>query len=206
MAFRDSEGGFTLVELLSSIAIFAVVSTGFYSVLFSVQQGSKTSRATTTISSEARLGFNRMVRDTREGEQIETANPTSFTVRVDYESDGLGPQILNYSKSGDRILLDGETLMKGVDCVRAGDGTCSQDVFHYTSNRLEYDWDTDGVTTWQELDESSSSAHGVVGVGNNDGQLNTELPFITDVTFALMVGSGGGNTQFIAQAQLRNRR
>lgn len=195
-----------MVELLASIGIFALVSTGFYSVLFSVQRGSVTSRATTTVSSEARLGFNRMVRDTREGQEIESATPTSYTVRVDYDSDGLGPQILTYSKSGDKIMLDGETLMKGVDCVRADGGGCSQDVFHYTSNRLEYDWNTDGVTTWQELDESSSSAHGVVGVGNNDGLLNAELPFITDVTFALMVESGSAETQFIAQAQLRNRR
>jgi type II secretory pathway component PulJ len=195
-----------MVELLAAMGIFAIVSTGFYSVLFSVQRGSRDTRATTAISGEARLGFNRMVRDTREGQQIESATPTSFTVRVDYESDELGPQVLTFSKSGSSILLDGETLMKGVDCLRAADDTCSQDVFHFTSNRLEYDWNGDGVTTWQELDQSASSTHGVVGVGNNDGELNVELAFISDVTFALQLGSAGDVTQFMAQAQLRNRR
>ncbi len=206
MGSREPEAGFTLVELLATMAIFALVSVGFYSVLFSVSRGSRDSRDTTIVAGEARLGFNRMVRDTREGEELEAATPTSFRVRVDFENDGVGPQVLTFSKSGGALLLDGEVLMRGVDCIRAEDGTCAQDVFHFTSNRLEYDWDGDGVTSWQELDASASPAHGVVGVGNNDGQLNEELPFVSDVTFALDVTSGDATTQFVAQAQLRNRR
>ena len=186
--------------------IFALVSSAFYAVMFTVKSGTRRSRNVAVVSEEARLGFNRMVRDTREGQELTAASTNSFTVRVDYENDGLGPQTLTFAKSGNTITLNGEKLMDGVDCIKNGAGACRQSVFRYTSNRLEYDWNKDGITTWQELDISSSSTYGVVGVGNNDGTLNVELPFITDVTFALRVTKGGTNSDFIAQAQLRNRR
>jgi prepilin-type N-terminal cleavage/methylation domain-containing protein len=204
VARRDA--GFTMMELLVAMFIFALVSSAFYTVMFTVKSGTRRSRNVAVVSEEARLGFNRMVRDTREGQELTAGSTNSFTVRVDYENDGLGPQTLTFSKSGSTIQLNSEKLMDGVDCIKNTGGACRQSVFRYTSNRLEYDWNADGITTWQELDISSSPTYGVVGVGNNDGVLNVELPFITDVTFALQVTQGGTNSNFIAQAQLRNRR
>ena len=199
------EAGFTMIELLVTIAIFAVVSTSMYSVLFAVQRGANDARSVAAVSEEARLGFNRMVRDTREGTELTNAEPNTYTVLVDFENDGLGPQSLTFSKAGDEIRLNGETLIDGVDCIR-DDGTCVQDVFHYTSNELAYDWDGNGVTTWNELDESADPTHGVVGVGNNDGVLNVELAHLTDVMFAIEVENDGSRGELIVSAQLRNRR
>lgn len=204
MRFRDRQAGVTMVELLVAIGIFSIVSVSFYSVLFAVQRGSNDSREVARVSEEARLGFNRMVRDTREGLELTAASPTEYTVHVDYE-DAEGVQVLTFKKTGNEIRLNNETLMEGVDCIRQST-TCVQDVFRYTSNRLEFDWNADGVTTWQELDASAAPAHGVVGVGNNDGQLNVELPFVTDVMFALEVVNGDSEGELIASAQLRNRR
>ncbi len=204
---RNRQGGFTIVELLSAMLVFSVISAGFYSVMFSVVKGSNDARSVSDVSEEARMGFNRMVRDTREGAEILAASPTSFTVSVDYGNDNLGPQEITFSKSGDRLLLNGEELIEGVDCLRpTPSSACSQDPFVYSSNRLEYDWNRNGVTSWQELDASASSTHGVVGVGNNDGQLNMELVLITDVTFGFRISSGGASGRLIAQAQLRNGR
>ncbi len=204
---RTRQAGFTLVELLMAMMIFSIVSVGFYSVMFSVVKGSDDARSVANVSEEARMGFNRMVRDTREGSQITAASPNSYTVRVDFENDNLGPQSITFSKSGQRVLLNGEELIQGVDCLRATPTSpCSQDVFVFASNRLEYDWNRNGVTSWQELDASASSTYGVVGVGNNDGVLNMELAFITDVTFAFDVSSGDASSRLIAQAQLRNGR
>ena len=200
-----SETGVTMVELLVAIGIFAVVSVSFYSVLFAVQRGANNARSVAEVSEEARLGFNRMVRDTREGLELIAADPTSFRVSVDFENDGLGPQDLTFSKVGDEIRLNGETLIDGVDCIRES-GACVQDIFRYTSNELAYDWDGSGVTSWEELDASASSTYGVVGVGNNDGQLNVELAYVTDVTFAIEVNDGDSSGELIASAQLRNRR
>jgi prepilin-type N-terminal cleavage/methylation domain-containing protein len=204
---RSREEGFTMVELLVAMAVFAVVSTSFYAVLFAVQRGSEDARSTAAVSEEARLGFNRMVRDTREGLELLSGSPTQFTVRVDYENDDLGPQDLTFKKNGNELQLNDETLIEGVDCIRQTEsGPCVQNVFRYTSNRLEFDWNSDGITTWQELDSSSAPAHGVIGVGNNDGLLNLELPFVTDVMFALQVSNDGADGDLVASAQLRNRR
>ena len=204
---RRNEAGFTLIEMLTAMAIFAVVSVSFYQVMFSVVQGSDYAQAVATVSEEARMGFGRMVRDTREGQEITAGSPNSYTVVVDYENDNLGPQDLTFEKVGDQILLNGELLMDGVDCLRPeGGGSCSQDVFRYTSNQLEYDWNKDGITTWQELDEASDPSHGVLGVGNNDDQLNDELTFVSDITIAMSVSSGDAEGRLIALAQLRNRR
>ena len=206
MIHRD-ESGFTLIELLASMMIFSIVSAGFYSVMFSVVEGSDDARSVASVSEEARMGLNRMVRDTREGSELTAASAASFTVRVDFENDAAGFQNLTFSKSGDRILLDGEELVDGIDCLRTTEGgPCQQDVFRFTSDRLQYDWNRDGITTWQELDQSSSAAHGVVGVGNNDGILNVELEFLSNVTFALSVSDDDAASRFIAEAQLRNRR
>ena len=204
---KRDERGFTLVEMMVAIAVFATLSIGFFSVMFSVSKGSDKSRDIAQVSEEARLGFNRMLRDTREALELTAASATSFSVQVDFEGDGLGPQALTFAKNGDTIQLNGEKLIEGVDCLRTNPtGPCQQDVFRFSSNRLEYDWNGDGITTWQELDDSSHPSHGVVGIGNNDDVLNIELASLTDVTFALSVESGTSTSRLIAQAQLRNRR
>ena len=204
---KRNEQGFTLVEMLTAMMVFGVVSVSFYQVMFSVVRGSDRAQSVAAVSEEARMGFNRMVRDTREGQELTAAAPDEFTVRVDYENDELGPQLLTYAWNGQDILLNGELLMRGIDCLRADEGgPCSQEVFTYTSNELEYDWDRNGVTTWQEIDEASDPSHGIVGVGNNDDLLNAEVSFLTDVTIALSVTSGGSDGRLLAQAQLRNKR
>jgi hypothetical protein len=177
--------------------------------MLSVVRGSDDSRSVAAVSEEARVGLNRMVRDTREGSELTAASGNSFTVRVDFENDGLGPQNLTFAKVGNEIRLDGEELVDGIDCLRSGDSPsnpCQQDVFVFTSDRLQYDWNKNGITTWQELDASASSAHGVVGIGNNDGVLNVELEFLSNVTIAVSVSDGDAQSRFIAEAQLRNRR
>ena len=204
---RHDDRGFTMVEMLTAMAIFAAVSVSFYQVMFSVTRGSDRAQSVAAVSEEVRFGFNRMVRDTREGQELTAALPEEFTVQVDYENDNLGPQLLTFSWNGQDLLLNGEVLMRGVDCIRPAEGDpCSQDVFRYTSNELEYDWNRDGVTTWEEIDEASDPSHGIVGVGNNDDQLNVEVPLLTNVVFALSVESGGSEGRLVAEAQLRNTR
>lgn len=210
---RD-EGGFTLVEILVALSIFAVVSTGFYMVLFQSADGAATARNVTGVTQEAQLGFNRMVRDTRQAERVTAADPNSFTIEVDFDGDGaITPaeqtnsqgdfEVLtySYSNSAHEIRLNGETLMKGVHCLTKADGSCYP-VFDYSSDHLEYDANQDGITTWQELDSS-----GVAGVGNSDGILDgPELPYITNVSFGMRVQEGGSSATFADQVQLRNER
>lgn len=212
-----SEAGFSLIEMLVGISLLAVATTAIMGVLFSVGRGANTSRDVVRVSEEARLGFNRMVRDTREGEEIVSATSTRYRVQIDFNADGVVTPQPNPNPVGDHeditfewdessmtVKINGETLMRKVDCLRAS-SSCSRDVFTYSSDRLEYDWNRDGTTEWSELDEAPT--HGVVGVGNNNDVLDgAELPFISNITYAFDLQDGGAESEFFTEAQLRNLR
>lgn len=212
------ESGFTLVELLVTMVVLSVATVAMYQILFNVAEGARTTESLARISDEARLGFNRMVRDTREGQEIRSVtmtNPFGFTVAVDFDGNGVITGAPDENSSGDQeeltysfdsssgqIRLNGELLMSGAGCV----GACSSSApFDYASQDLRYDWNADGLTTWQELDEAP--AHGVVGVGNDNDVLDSfELPHVTSVTFRFQVTKGDSSSSFYARAQLRNKR
>ncbi len=209
--FDRSQAGYTIVEVLVAMLVFSIVSVGFYQVLFGQARGADVIRANAGVGEEARLGFARMVRDTREGDIITAASPTSFTVRVNFNGDAYyenpnpngDAEILTYAfnEAAGTITLNGEVLMRGVS--RAGDPP--KDVFSYTSNFLDYDRSpADGTTTWLELDGAAS--YGFTGVGNGNGVLDSgELPYLTTVSFALEVTDQGRSTEFFATSQMRNR-
>ena len=208
------QGGFTLVELLVGILLLSIVSFGFYSVLFSSARSADTSRAVTKVSEEARLGFSRMVRDTRQGRELIAATDTSYTVEVDFDGDGAialagttnsqgDYEVLTFSfnEGANTVSLNGEVLMRRVQCV--GSSPCKP--FTYTSNRLQYDWSKNGITEWKELDQAPT--FGVIGVGNKNDTLDSkELPFVSNVTYELKVVEKNSSTDYIAEAQLRNLR
>lgn len=210
---RREESGFTLIETLFTIATFSIVAVSFYQVLFTQSRGADLTRRITQLTDEARLGFNRMVRDTREGDYLAAATPTSFTVHVNYDGDGTyeNPneagdyEVLTYAydAAARRITLNGSVLMTDVYPANHP-ATPAQDVFTYASNNLEYDWGGDGRTTWYDLDQAS--VYGVTGVGDASGTLTpAEVPHLTTVGFALAVGTGNQVTAFHAKAQMRNR-
>lgn len=244
MGFSDphrGEAGFTLVEILVAIGILSFISAGFMMVMLSANRGSNTARDVAEVSAEARLGFNRLLRDVRQASAIEplpAPGPTGFRIFVDYDGNQIRPtpaatdlnadgdyEVLTYTFHPDaqEIRLNGEVLMEGTDCPRAPSGACSQsltgsapwaatygaappNVFGYLSNRLEYDWNKDGVTTWQELDTASTHPGGV-GVGNNNGILDgPELRYVSSIAFDLVVRNGDSESRFTAEAQLRNQR
>lgn len=199
------ENGFTLTELLVVMGLFSVIIVSFYSVMFSGQRGATTAQDVSRISQEARLGFNRMVRDAREAGVLNAATPTSFTVSVDFDGDGeysgADFEIVTYSYDdpADRITISNgtttETLIDGVEQI----GTTP--VFSYASNLLEYDGadgtTPNGLTTVAELD----AAQGVGATLTAD-----KLGYLSSITFSFRVRSGDRITDFYTQAQLRNRR
>jgi len=212
MRLRDHEqSGFTLVEILVAMSLFAVLSIGFYSVMLAGVRNSDATEAIVNISEEARFGFNRMVRDTREALRISdvTMGPgasVSYTVEIDFDFDGdIEPaagevETFAYDEAAETITLNGETLVAGVTPVA---GT---EVFDFSSNLLQFEDDAtrDGVATWQEIDTPPPAR---TDGGNADGVLNgAEFPYLTNVTFAFQVTSGDRTTEFYSEAQLRNLR
>lgn len=203
-AVRNDQRGFTLVEILVSISLFMLISVTFYQLIVASTRSADTTRDVIEVSEEARLGFNRIVRDTREAEKLSAPTPTSYTVNIDFDDDGTNNENPNesgdfeqltfaYDAAGKRITINGETLIKGVSASSA------KPIFSYFSNLLEYDSDQDGQTTWQELDQST--------IGNKNGAIDGfEVDKLTSITFALDVKAAKRVTQFVAEAQLRNRR
>ena len=213
MRFREQEGGFSLIEVLVAIGLFAVISVTFYSALFSGVRGSGTTRAVVRVSEEARLGFNRMVRDTREAASLVAVASDSYRIQTDFDLDG---SFESPNQDGDYedltftfddeareirmstpTLADGEVLMEGVEPIPG------RDVFSFGSNLLEYDAAPgDGVTTCLELDAAPSP---VVGNGNNVCDAG-ELPYLASVRYAFSVTAEDRTTRFFTQAELRNKR
>lgn len=201
-----SDDGFTLIETLVAISLFAIVSVSFYSVLLASIGVSKTSRDVVRISEDARLGLNRMIRDTREGQSLSNLDDASYKVAIDFDGDGISSGsdenpngngdyeelTFEYVGSQDSITLNEEVLAAGVEPIG------SEPIFSYTSNDLKYDWNSDGVTTETELDAASS--HGYPAIDGSDSGL------YTSVVFTFQVRSGERVTEFRGQAQLRNRR
>ena len=236
MTSRNTEAGLSLLEILVALAIFAMVSAAFMSVMLSGARSSDATRDNVRVAEEARLGINRMVRDTREAGWIDlsstspTASHTSFTVKIDFNGDGAyanpaGPGVdvggnyeivtYAYDDPGDRITLTAqgfptETLVNGVDCVRSG-GVCTSDVFSFTSNRLEYDGAIDstydGVVELREINGAACAPMNVTALDTcNSVLVDKELANITSVNFAFSLKTGNRSTNYFTEAQLRNRR
>jgi prepilin-type N-terminal cleavage/methylation domain-containing protein len=220
---RSDEAGFTIVEILVAIFIFSLVSTAMYQLMISANRGSSTVQNVVNVSEEARLGFNRMVRDTREADFLQSPTATSFEVQTDFDANGViqtAPSdaagsyeslVFTFNPGGTNGTItvsnggNSEVLMRGVSRLSA-----TQPVFGYTSSRLEYENVTsacgvspstsiDGVATWVELDQSS--------IGNKNCTLDsTELQMVDGVNFSFKVTIGKSATTYFDQAQLRNQR
>jgi prepilin-type N-terminal cleavage/methylation domain-containing protein len=214
------ESGFTLVELMVAIILFAVMSIGIYQVLFSTVRGANTTQQVAEISQDARLGLNRIVRDTREAQQIVTASSTSYRIWSDFDVDGVvdAYEYLQYAVSGGTITLTPLTpptggsaaAFTGTEATLTGETAATvvanvsqigtTPIFGYSSNFLSFDTNGNGEVSSTELDTAT-------GVGNNNSLVDgNELSYISDVNIALKVTTSGRSSNFYAQAQLRNRR
>jgi prepilin-type N-terminal cleavage/methylation domain-containing protein len=196
-----SETGFTLVEVLVAIGLFAVVAVTFYQLMFSAVASTDGSEDIVRVSEEARMGLNRMIRDTREGQVFGSLSGNSYQVQVDFDGDGDYENTdgnyedleLEYSWSRRAILLNDEVLVAGAEPVGSTKTTqASTPVFLFTSNDLQYDADRNGITTSTELQSA--------GLDPSDATL------YSNVEFAFQVRAGKQLTPFYGQAQLRNRR
>lgn len=209
-AARDD--GFTMVEMLVSMALFAVLGTVLLSFGLGSARVADGVQAATDVTEEARLATERITRELRQAEGLSGAvvddagRVVAITLEVDFDGSGtidttaIDPEVLTY-----RWLADDErlTLTANSDLTRpvlAG-GVERVDI-RLRSSQWIYDGadasEPDGTTTWQELDKSS--------IGNDNGQPDEdELPFIDLVSVELVVRDGDTSRRFTVQADMRNR-
>lgn len=201
----QSEGGFTMIETLVALALISIVTTTFYTIMFSGARGSETARNVTRVTEEARAGLNRVIRDTREADLLSSVSADSYNVKIDFNGDGAyeNPNAdgdyenltYSYHAESKSIRLNGEVLVSGVEPFGV------EPIFSFTSSYLQYDWDGSGVTTLAELEAAHQAPHFDTSV-----TAGNESALLTAVGFEFQVRSGESMAEFFGEAHLRNRR
>lgn len=214
---RLDEEGFTLIELLVTILLFAIVSGAFYQVVFAGSNASNVTRDVVRVSDEARLGLNRMIRDTRQADQLTLATTTGYAIVVDFNGDGSIAQAptkntagdyeqLSFVVSGTNLYIEACSAVQGLDCgqdktilVKGVSQVGSRPFFSYASNRLEYDCaPADGIATQAEVQNIACNITGLTP--------SQVLAALSDVVYAMEVSSGGSSSEFYTHAEVRNLR
>lgn len=205
------DDGFTMVEMLVSMALFAVLGTVLLGFALGSARVADGVQSATDVTEEARLATERMTRELRQAEGlsgavVDAGRVVAITIEVDFDGNGtidttaVDPEVLTYRwlEADERLTLTANSDLTRP--VLAG-GVERVDI-RLRSSQWIYDGadlsEPDGTTTWQELDASS--------IGNRNGQPDAaELPFIDLVSVELVVRDGDTSRRFTVQADMRNR-
>lgn len=204
---RREDEGFTLVEVLVAMALFAVLGTVLLSFALGSSRVASDVSSATDVTEEARLAIERMTRELRQARGLSEATVssgriTSMTLEVDFDGNGLiddtavDPEVLTYSWSSSTQRLTLTANHAVTRPVLAG-GVVAADI-RLRSSQWIYDGNGDGTTSWQEIDAST--------IGNRNGAPDgAELALIDLVSVELVVRDGTTTRRFTVQADMRNR-
>ena len=212
------DDGFTLVELLVSIGIFALLSTVVLSGLMSTAKTVNDVRSIANLTEEARVATERMTRELRQASVILDAHLpasetdfTSVTFGVDFNGDhilnanAVDPEIVTYRfnpASGQLTFTannpSGTSVTRPILAANV-----TSFVLEFRSSLWEHDTTgpdlhPDGVTDWTEIDASA------IGNGNSifdDG----EFARIDSVGVTLQLLDGSRTQTYTTQVDLRNQ-
>lgn len=124
-----------------------------------------------------------------------SANPEDITYCFDPGTKQL--YVIDNQASGVTPITTTSTSCTGGQPLLAGNVSGLQ--ISYRSALYTYDSSpADGVTTWRELDSAGSP------VGNANGRLDVELPYIDSVSLLVTMSDGGHTQQYRTQVDLRN--
>ncbi|NYD57667.1 prepilin-type N-terminal cleavage/methylation domain-containing protein [Nocardioides marinisabuli] len=207
-AGRPRDAGFSLVEMLVGMALFAVLGTLLLGFAIGTTGVADDVRADSNTSGEARLAVERMTRELRQASEIRSVTiddegrVLAFTLGIDFDGQGGveanaadDPEVLTYTwRPEERSLV----LSGGGDSADVLAGGVVKADLRLRSSQWIHDTNGDGTTTWQEIDDSS--------VSTSDDQLDAaELALIDLVSVELEVQDGDTTRQFVVQADMRNR-
>jgi prepilin-type N-terminal cleavage/methylation domain-containing protein len=207
--------GFSLVEMLVAMGLFGVLGTLLLGLALSTSQVTDDTRNLASVNEEARLAMERMVRELRQASDVlavqlpaSATEPTALTFWTDFDGDGLqdlnaaDPEVLTYrwNPATSRLTLtandaSGTAITRPVLAANVSDF-----VLGLHSSKWQYDRNADGLTTWQELDQSGPP------VGDADNLPDDlELHHIDLVSISMTVSLGDHTQTYSTQVDLRNR-
>lgn len=216
---EQPDAGFSLVEVLVAMGLFAVVGTLLLGFALSTSAVSDDARSSSDLTGESRIAMERMARELRQASDViavqfqsATSTTTAITFWTDFDGDGVrdldaaDPEVLTYrwEPGTARLTLTADDA-SGTAVTRpilSGD-VVSLDL-QLRSSLWQYDGELgtplDGVTSWEELDAAGAP------VGNGNGRPDDpELEHIDLVAVRLVVDDGDRTQTFSFQADLRNR-
>ena len=221
---EGEEQGFTLVELLVSMTIFAVLMAIVGGAVLSNARAVDNAKQLDDINEEARLALLRMERELRQAKVVNAADlfttgaagtagwARSITFSVDFNGDGViqpiapDPETLTYRYVPDaagngRIQLTADDASGTAIDRPILSGHVSDFHLELRSSQYSCDVNGDGITTWQELDTSTQAA---CPHPNNNGLDANELNQIDSVFVTFTVFEGSHKQTYASQVNLRN--
>lgn len=185
----SGERGFTMIELLVSIMVLAVIMAGMFAFLWGASKHWQTGQNMADVNENARMGLNRMTRELRQSSEITTASTNEVVFDVNF---GTADETVTYGFTAggngagtvwrETSLEAGQqlALMENVESVE----------FVYYGNDYRCDSDGDGKVTYAEI----------------QGCPNGSTDMIARVDIVLTMRAGNNPSQvFLGQAWLRNR-
>lgn len=181
------QNGFTMIEMLVSMAILTVIMTGMLSFLFGTSRNWQSTQDTANAVDNARIGLNRMTREIRQASRVTAADSASVTFVANF---GSGEETITYrfepGEGAEPGTVWRESTVAATDSVLI-DGV-SQVTFTYYGRDYHCDGDGDGTITYAELSSCSASP----------------TSKIARVDINLQLLGGDDVREFVGQAWLRN--
>lgn len=228
------ERGFTLVEMLVAVTIFAVLGTVMFSMVASMRQSGQTTQQTNDLNEQARLTLNRIARELRQAKQIESVlvnssgTITGITFDVDFNGNGVidvsatDPERLTYcyvpptnaAQDNGMIMLTANVPVS--TCANPGAlPVLADEVTGFTINLQSSNWQDDGACG-ATLINGVTQPDGItewqeLDCAANGGVFPTGAPDATalngidSVTLVLKVLHGAQTQVYQTQVDLRNR-
>ena len=183
----DSQGGFTLVELLVAMTLFLILSGIVLTAVITLSKGLDKARVTSDVSAEARVALERIAREVRQTKTLQDAQPNRVKLFVDFDGSGANngsladPEVVEYAydSTAKSIRMTAfDSSGSSVDEALLA-GQVSALSFTYTSSNWGKDANGDGTVTIAEASIDGVDQVQISLQVTRDGQIEN---FSTHVT------------------------
>lgn len=211
-ALSRKDDGVTLIEVIVAIGLFGILGTILLGFALSTSRVTDQTRSMTRVSEETRLAMERLTRELRQASEIlhvelpaNTGGATALTFWTDFNGNGAqdldaaDPEVLTYrwNPVSRRLTLTANDLSGTATTRPVIAASVSDFVLDLRSSAWQHDANSDGLTTWREVD---------LAIGNNNTVADsTELRLLDLVSVSITATDGKHEQSYHTQVDLRNR-
>jgi prepilin-type N-terminal cleavage/methylation domain-containing protein len=157
---RTKTAGFTLIELLVAMALFLVLGAITLTAIVSLSKGLDHERVTSDITSEARVALERMAREVRQAQELESPLPGSMKLSIDFDGNGVidgslaDPEVVTYAhdSANDSIAMTAQDPSGTTVTAALLAGQVKDLTFRYRSSNWQKYGPNDEVSNADDVD------------------------------------------------------